>query len=1148
MTGTSPGLPGPSRDPSASSIRRPLGARRRGMAPGLFIANPDNSDEEYSPTSPISPLATSSSSSGQHATVPAPQSAPLASPLLPPLPPPQPERHLRRAQTTPIPEPPRHEQRPSLGSSSPSRALPPLPSPPISSPDPARVTSPSDMVSPSSSRARSGSLLGKIRVQATVDNESFTTVDITGMQSAEGIKDKIFSKLRFRDDEYPHLSLFTTDVDLQPSSTRLTNEALLHLCLTKGDAKANLKFFVMQDHFGDSSATVVPPAAPETELPRSKGFRQLASISPSSSSLPTPDEAASPDMDDETRKLIAQLQREEEDQTDARRRQLEADEELARREQRAERDVWEAMQEMELENARQRTAQIEEDERRARQVEAEDRRQEQERQMEIERAQEEAARTAWNMEQQEAQQQRTDRHTQFAEDRRQRAQHFRQQGADFTFPTAVPFRPGSHPHGSTRTPAGYIAARNDAPSTGERNMDPRLRQMSGYSYRQRPFPALNTDPAPAVSRPPYEGVPQRTYTPVPSTSKRSYDTDMYRSSSIGQDGRYPSPVSFPRPHTRNGSSSSLSYLEDVWDDSTRSRRGSASEAYTTLAAAPRRASHAGDDRSGRWDDTVSSQNTVTRQDVDQWTHIQHMLADTNGLRPTVDDEDDDNDDNDDEEQEEQEEATLFLPASRPNLSVQTNARRGPFKNTDQHAGWHDRPNPEALYEVLDEAFPEVDLDKPFVDPGLVTPTTPGAESPSLEQQHQPPLLAPIRPPVQPTRDVVKTAHRKSIRVLAARTLFKDVKNALTGEHKEQEEKKPEDKPKRRASMWGHKIQEVTPSRLEDVPPTIPESPAADGKPATLRWVKGELIGSGSYGKVFLALNVTTGDMMAVKQVERQSIGGAVDKRLQGQFDSLKSEIALLKDLFHPNIVAYLGWEETPEALSIFLEYIPGGTIAAIYRTPALAGGFEEQLVKYFTRQILEGLLYLHERNILHRDLKGDNILVDLNGQCKIVDFGISKRYSDVYDSIIEQKTMMKGSWYWMAPEVLGPTKGETPKSYSGKIDIWSTGCCVVEMFTGQKPFPGVQPTTAILMVFQGDIPPIPTDIGISSTAMDFMTQRCLVHSSENRATAAECLRHPFITEVDSKWTFAQSKIGKFLAKKETKSVRRGGRGEVEQRS
>jgi mitogen-activated protein kinase kinase kinase len=329
--------------------------------------------------------------------------------------------------------------------------------------------------------------------------------------------------------------------------------------------------------------------------------------------------------------------------------------------------------------------------------------------------------------------------------------------------------------------------------------------------------------------------------------------------------------------------------------------------------------------------------------------------------------------------------------------------------------WDVRPEPVALYENLDNYFPKINLDEPIVDGQLSTPTTPASESPkSGEATPPPPPLHPTRqplvspkeempkplpPPQHPARGATsssgfnKAENRKSIRVMAdhkRRTLLRHV-------YDKEDKPKDDEKPKRRFSMWGHRIQEVTPSKLINgqLPSSIPESPLADGKPATLNWVKGELIGKGSYGRVYIALNVTTGDMMAVKQVELPNTErDRHDRRQLGMIEALKSEIALLKDMYHQNIVAYLGCETSPEYLSIFLEYVPGGTIASIYRTPNQPR-FDDQLVKFFTRQILEGLAYLHGRHIWHRDLKGDNILVDAAGVCKISDFGISKQTSEL---------------------------------------------------------------------------------------------------------------------------------------------------------
>lgn len=413
---------------------------------------------------------------------------------------------------------------------------------------------------------------------------------------------------------------------------------------------------------------------------------------------------------------------------------------------------------------------------------------------------------------------------------------------------------------------------------------------------------------------------------------------------------------------------------------------------------------------------------------------------------------------------------------------------------DEPEQWHVRPEPEALYENLDNYFPKIDLDKPIVEGQLSTPTTP-AESPRTESAPPPPPIHPSRqpapkedlpkpppPPQHPARSTVialqnaagfnKSENRKSIRVMAD---YKR-KTLLRSEEKKDPKPKDDEKPKRRFSMWGHRIQEVTPSKLINgmLSSTVPESPSADGKPATLNWVKGELIGKGSYGRVYIAMNVTTGDMMAVKQVELPATErDRHDRRQLGMIDALKSEIALLKDLYHPNIVAYLGCETSPEYLSIFLEYVPGGTIASIYRTPGIPR-FEEQLVKFFTKQILEGLAYLHGRHIWHRDLKGDNILVDSAGVCKISDFGISKQTSELYHEDVTcklmpgdaydsfgQATTMKGSVFWMAPEVVHSVNERT---YSGKVDIWSVGCVVLEMWTGTRPWGEMEQVAVMVQV------------------------------------------------------------------------------------
>lgn len=171
----------------------------------------------------------------------------------------------------------------------------------------------------------------------------------------------------------------------------------------------------------------------------------------------------------------------------------------------------------------------------------------------------------------------------------------------------------------------------------------------------------------------------------------------------------------------------------------------------------------------------------------------------------------------------------------------------------------------------------------------------------------------------------------------------------------------------------------------------------------IKWIKGALIGAGSFGQVYLGMDAHSGLLMAVKQVDL-SMGVQNEEKKKSMMTALQREIELLRDLQHENIVQYLGkygsllvepmLTAPPDSsadekhLNIFLEYVPGGSVTALLRN---YGAFEEALVKNFVRQILTGLEYLHDKGIVHRDIKGANILVDNKGGVKISDFGISKK-------------------------------------------------------------------------------------------------------------------------------------------------------------
>ena len=285
-------------------------------------------------------------------------------------------------------------------------------------------------------------------------------------------------------------------------------------------------------------------------------------------------------------------------------------------------------------------------------------------------------------------------------------------------------------------------------------------------------------------------------------------------------------------------------------------------------------------------------------------------------------------------------------------------------------------------------------------------------------------------------------------------------------------------------------------------------PSANKPP--IKWHKGALIGAGSFGNVFLGMNAKTGLLMAVKQVELPSGDSHLDQRKKGMLEALEREIKLLKTLEHENIVQYLDSFADGSHLNIFLEYVPGGSIVALLRN---YGAFEEPLVRNFVRQILKGLSFLHNRGIMHRDIKGANILVDNKGGIKISDFGISKKVeSDLVLATNKggaagagggaaHRPSLQGSVFWMAPEVVKQT------SYTIKADIWSLGCLVVEMISGTHPWAELNQMQALFQIGMGRKPSLPDEI--SNECRDFL-EKTFELDYNDRPSADELLNHAFM--------------------------------------
>nr|XP_056717145.1 mitogen-activated protein kinase kinase kinase 19 [Euleptes europaea] len=267
---------------------------------------------------------------------------------------------------------------------------------------------------------------------------------------------------------------------------------------------------------------------------------------------------------------------------------------------------------------------------------------------------------------------------------------------------------------------------------------------------------------------------------------------------------------------------------------------------------------------------------------------------------------------------------------------------------------------------------------------------------------------------------------------------------------------------------------------------------------TIMWTKGEILGKGAYGTVYCGLT-SQGQLIAVKQV---ALGACDHVGTEKEYQKLQEEVEILKTLEHINIVGYLGTCLKDNAVSIFMEFVPGGSISSIIHR---FGPLPEIIFCKYTRQILHGVAYLHENHVVHRDIKGNNVMLMPNGVIKLIDFGCAKRLACVSltDAYSEPLKSVHGTPYWMAPEVINES------GYGRKSDIWSIGCTVFEMATGKPPLASMDRIAALFYIgaHRGLMPSIPSHC--SRKAADFV-HVCLTRDQHERPTALQLLQHPFV--------------------------------------
>lgn len=253
------------------------------------------------------------------------------------------------------------------------------------------------------------------------------------------------------------------------------------------------------------------------------------------------------------------------------------------------------------------------------------------------------------------------------------------------------------------------------------------------------------------------------------------------------------------------------------------------------------------------------------------------------------------------------------------------------------------------------------------------------------------------------------------------------------------------------------------------------------------------LGRGAFGTVYEAYDTQYGGTYAIKRVSLIGVSGA-------EKEIMHREIQLLQRLRHRHVVKYVGAIRGHESLNIILEYCQRGSVTNVLNKEFGKRTRPEAAVASCAYQVLLGLAYLHERGVIHRDIKGANILMNDAGVIKLADFGVATRLTGAQG--VKTHSVV-GTPYWMAPEIIQMNSLQSPA-----CDVWSVGCTIIELLTGRPPFYDLNPMTALYQIVRSPHPPLPSNC--SPQLLSFL-HACFERDPAKRPTVHELLNHPWFS-------------------------------------